>query len=341
MLNVIQELSNAQAGGHGNHWDVFKNGTDSIMQWLEAAVQRGRPLEISWLEAMEPLPELDEEEPEGTILVYSAPSEVPENDKDKADVNSPGTISAVDTVVVIGIYPEPTSKETINEVWSAYPFCREGAQAEGVLSKVYLYPNRLEARIEVELTSVGLIVVGFDPLFCLHRKIYHQDANYRFSISALAYTMQASEHTKQTIDDPDKIRHFRAAQAWAEKHGSYDPEDQAAALEAWEPEGPEDLEPLQFETGEMTLLMAASDSQFDDDAFYMGKVISVTGPSSLFDTKFWRVDIALFLSEKGPSITVPVYVAEHSFEGDWRPSVGQFVTGVLWLQLYPIGPILH
>ena len=36
-------------------------------------------------------------------------------------------------------------------------------------------------------------------------------------------------------------------------------------------------------------------------------------------------------------VVIPIYVAEHAFEGDWRPEVGQYVTGSLWLQAYALG----
>lgn len=31
MLNTAQELSDDQAGGHGNRWGVFNGGTDAVI----------------------------------------------------------------------------------------------------------------------------------------------------------------------------------------------------------------------------------------------------------------------------------------------------------------------
>ena len=50
-------------------------------------------------------------------------------------------------------------------------------------------------------------------------------------------------------------------------------------------------------------------------------------------SSFWRVDVTL-ISDEEANLTVPIYVAEKLFEGDWRPSVGKYVTGNLWMQAY-------
>jgi hypothetical protein len=36
-------------------------------------------------------------------------------------------------------------------------------------------------------------------------------------------------------------------------------------------------------------------------------------------------------------VVIPIDVAVHAFEGDWRPEAGQYVTGSLWLQAYALG----
>ena len=36
-------------------------------------------------------------------------------------------------------------------------------------------------------------------------------------------------------------------------------------------------------------------------------------------------------------VVIPIDVAEHAFEGGWRPEAGQYVTGSLGLQAYALG----
>jgi hypothetical protein len=40
------------------------------------------------------------------------------------------------------------------------------------------------------------------------------------------------------------------------------------------------------------------------------------------------------ISGEDENLIVPIHVAEDLFEGDWRPSVGKYVTGNLWMQAY-------
>lgn len=53
----------------------------------------------------------------------------------------------------------------------------------------------------------------------------------------------------------------------------------------------------------------------------------------------WRVvqeDVTGLIGEK---VILPIYVAERLFEGDWRPTVGEYVSGVLWMQGYVTGKV--
>lgn len=49
---------------------------------------------------------------------------------------------------------------------------------------------------------------------------------------------------------------------------------------------------------------------------------------------FWRLEAALV--RRDSDFVLPLYVAESLLEGDWRPTVGEFVEGSLWLQAYAI-----
>jgi hypothetical protein len=141
--------------------------------------------------------------------------------------------------------------------------------------------------------------------------------------------MRPAEQCECVIDDPDKIRRFRATDAWSAKHGKYTKADEAAALAAWQLETPEDLEPIRIDASHMKTLWPAG---FYDDAGYMGEVVCVTPDAvRMLGTSFWRVDVTLIFRED-ENLAVPVYMAENLFEGDWRPSVGKYVTGTLWMQ---------
>ena len=150
--------------------------------------------------------------------------------------------------------------------------------------------------------------------------------------------MNPPGHIEKVIDDPDEIRRSRAMEAWARKHGQCTKEDETAALAAWQPQTPEDLEPIRFNIGGGTVLLPSSNG-FSDDALYLGEVVRVTPDAvRVLDTSFWRVDVIVLRSEELGILTIPIYVSENLLEGEWRPSEGQHVTGNIWMQAYTKAP---
>ena len=240
-------------------------------------------------------------------------------------------MSRTGAMSLIGQLPGGTGRK---QLWSAYPFFGDGTEVDGFVDRLLLHPNRVEATLEIGLEN-GALISAFDPLFCLHRTLYREGISYRFSLAALAYTMTLAPQREIVIDDPDEIRQFRARTAWVEQHGKWTREDEAAALAAWQPKKPEDSEPIRFNASHTTAYWPTG---FSDDSGYLGEVVCVTpGAVRLFDTTFWCIDVKLISDDEGDLI-VPIYVSECLFEGDWRPSVGIFVTGTLWMQAYAKSP---
>jgi hypothetical protein len=305
MLNTAQELSNEQAGGHGDRWGVFAGGDETAISSLITSIEKAELFDIGLVDKAATEAIVATGEPPCLLLLYT------------------GQEKGMSRTGAMSLHVLNQAKKHL-ELWSAYPFFGNGVEVDGLL----LHPNRVEAVLEIGLDN-GAIIPAFDPLFCLHRGLYRAGETYRFSLSALAYTMKPAPHREYVIDDPDKIRHFRATDAWANKHGQYKKEDEAAALAAWQPETPEDLEPICIDASCMTMLWPAG---FSDDSGYMGEVVCVM-PNAvrMLDTVFWRVDVTL-ISGEDENLIVPIYVAENLFEGDWRPSVGKYVTGNLWMQ---------
>lgn len=311
MLHTAQELSNEEAGGHGDRWGVFAGGFETAIRRLLTTVEMAEVVAgIVDKAATEAV--VAAGEPKGVLLLYTG--------REKGHSKT-GAMSLV--------VQDPETGG--NELWSAYPFFGDGAEVDSVVYQLLLHPNHLEATLEIGLAD-GALIRAFDPLFCQHRALYKAGESYRFSLSALAYKMGPSQPCEYVIDDPDRIRHFHAADAWVKKHGQWTKEeDEAAALVAWQPETPEDLEPIRIDASQTTAIWPTG---FSDDAGYMGEVVCVTPEAvQMFDTFFWRVDVAL-VREEYANLTVPIYVAENLFEGDWRPIVGKYVTGSLWMQAY-------
>ena len=84
--------------------------------------------------------------------------------------------------------------------------------------------------------------------------------------------------------------------------------------------------------GQMAILLPSSTGPADD-AQFVGEVVQVLHRAvRVLDVDFWRVDTVVIRADE--EVVIPIYVAEHLFENDWRPEVGQYVTGSLWLQVY-------
>jgi hypothetical protein len=312
LFNTSHALSIEQAGGHGDRWSVFTGGAEDAIHKLMTTIEKAELFESGLADkaALEAI--VASGEPQGTLLLYTG---------QKKGMSQNGTMS------LIGQMPGGTGRK---QLWSAYPFFGNGVEVNGVVNQLLLHPNRVEAIIEIRLEN-RTVIPAFDTLFCHHRGLYRPVETYQFSVSALAYTMGPASHREHVITEPDKILHFHAVDAWAKKHGQYNKEDEADALAAWQPETPEDVEPIRIDASHATMHWPTG---FADDAGYMGEVVCITPDAvRMLDTSFWRVDVAL-IADKDAHFIVPIYVAENLFEGDWRPSVGAYVTGRLWMQAY-------
>ncbi|MDR2874964.1 MAG: hypothetical protein LBV44_03425 [Methylobacillus sp.] len=356
MLSTATVMSDEATGDHHrDRWNVFNGGTDAIGDEVDAMVGQGEVLDTGLASKEDIDAVIASGEPKGTLLFCDG--------KEKGARTS-GAIPIIRMntgmtggMVIFRTNKDGTAHKLEIECCSMYPIFGDGAEVEGVVENLSLFPDRLQARLTIEIASLKFLIFAYDPLFCLHRALYREGESYLFSASALAYSMRSAKGLEHVIDDPDEIRHFRAREAWYEKHGEWAPEDKAESLAAWQPQTPEDMEPIHFDMSQMTMLMPFTGAAPADDAEYSGEVVRVTPDAvNVFGTNFWRVDVTLlrsgedvagvritnshpfdFGTDKNMAVTIPIYVAENMFKGDWRPAVGEYVTGDLWLQAYVKG----
>lgn len=313
-------LTDDEAGGHGNRWGVFADDVPALIsRWLGIAVEES---EISALglgddAALERV--VANGEPVAVALLYTG--------------QRPGASNA-GLMSLIHHDPGGPGREASNQLWSAFPFFGDGVVVETEVERVCIFANRIEARLELSLPSGALLKV-FDPCFWRSRAVYRSAERYQFSVSALAYRMAPAPTREYVIDDVHEIRRFRARDAWVETHGSWTREDEEASLAAWQPESADDLEPIRIRMDEMAVLLPASSGPADD-AQFQGQVVHVTPRATqVLDVAFWRVDTIVMRADE--DLVLPIYVAERLFEDGWRPQVGQYVSGTLWLQAYATG----
>lgn len=317
LIYTARELTDDEAGGHGNRWGVFDDDVAVLFsRWLGLAIEKSELpiLGVGDKAALETV--VARGEPAAIALLYTG--------------QEPGA-SKAGLMSLIHLDAGGPGREPSNQLWSAFPFLGDGVVVEAEVEKVCMFPNRIEARLELGLAAGGLIE-AFDPCFWQNRAVYRSDHRYRFSVSALAYRMEPAPALEHVIDDEHEIRRFRAREAWVKTHGHWTREDEEASIAAWRPESPEDLEPIRIGMGEMAALLPSSSGPADD-AQFQGEVVRVTPRAvRMLDVDLWRVDTIVMRADE--DLALPIYVAERLFEGDWRPQVGQYVSGTLWLQAY-------
>lgn len=323
LLHSARQLTDDEAGGHGDHWGaVTEDVKESVLKILPEAIQKGQLPQLGMRTDREAGGLRVAGEPEAALLLH--------------DVADGGQTGRSGMLCVIELNATDDAGKPCNLVASFYPMLGEGNQIVATVSEIGLFPNRLEARLELSLQGSGAMLWAFDPLFAQHRGMYLRDEALVFSVAGLAYSMEPAPNRQHVIDDPQGIRRFRARDAWVKRHGHWSKdEDEEASLRAWKPTSPEDFEPVRFDLSHMTMLMPASEGPVDD-AGYMGEVIAVT-PDALhiLGGVLWRVDTVV-MEPEGDRVVVPIYVAERLFSDDWRPQIGEFVTGNVWMQAYPL-----
>lgn len=317
LFDIRRELTTEETGRHSHRWGIFaENAHEFLLNTLTKAVDDNDfpSFGISNRHNLEQL--ISQGEPAGFGLLHTG---------------LPTDESRNGLMMVFERGKNEVDGELSNILRSAFPLFGDGNEVVATVSRLFLFPNRLEARLELCLADGGMIE-PFDPLFWLHRGMYREGEIYRFSVAAMAYGMGAPPEVEHVIDDEDSIRRFHARQAWMEQHGTWSREDEEASLAVWQPQSPEDLEPIRISVGEAAMLVGAN-SGAADNAMYQGEAVRVI-PRALrmMGVDFWRVDAVVIRARE--DFVLPIYVAEHLFEGDWRPEVGQYVFGKLWLQAY-------
>lgn len=320
LLFSARELTEDEAGGHRKRWGVFADDVAGLVGlWLGIVVEKSEVPMLGMADKAALDVVVARGEPAAVALLYTG--------------QPPGE-SKAGLMSLIHVDAGGTGRKLSHQLWSSFPFLGEGVAVEAEVEQICLFPNRSEARLELSLSGGG-VIEAFDPCFWQSRAVYRRDERYRFVVSALAYRMELAPAQEHVIDDEPEIRRFRARDAWVKTHGHWTREDEKASLAAWQPKSPVDLEPIRVSMGQMAALLPSSSGPADD-AQFQGEVVRITPRAvRILDSAFWRVDTVVMRADD--KLTLPIYVAERLFEGDWRPRVGQYVRGTLWLQAYATG----
>lgn len=319
LLATVRLLSVDEAGGHGDKWDVFAEDVDRFIAYaLTMAVKEGDVV-------------IDEMKDSSTIPTNEEPVSILQSfGSQKVQSDS---ISAI--VTVLGS-AEDENHGRINTLISFFPMFSTDISYRANISGIDLFPNRLEARLWLEINNLPFNLCIFDTMFGVNRGKYERETSYAVVFSGLAYYMRSTEGDEFKIEDEEGIRKHRATNAWVEKHDFFSREtDLEAALSSWEPSSPKDLEPVVFDLSRRRTYMPHD--SFADDAQFAGEVVRVIPDDIILcDVSFWRVDVnvGIFEDEDETGFIIPFYITEKQFEEKWRPEVGEWVSGNSWINGY-------
>lgn len=315
LLKYAKELNEEESGGMGDKWDLFGDDTRlTISKILPVAAGHGKVL-INEMEDRTTIPEGVEPV---AVLYYPIESD-----------DASGSDGGVVTLLLEGKNDEG---EKINELCSMFPMFYTDIRYGSAITLIELFPNRCEARLWLSIPNLPFSVCIFDTMFGVHRSKYISEANYEVILSGMAYRMRSTAGDEYRIEDEESIARHRATDAWVKKHGSfYRDTDLETALAEWNPESSEDLEPVVFDLSRMRSYMPHD--IYADDGQFAGEVVRVyPNAIEMFGVSFWRVDVAVaqFETDEENSFIIPYFIPENRFEGEWRPNVGEWVSGNGW-----------
>ena len=185
---IITEISNEEAGAHGDHLGIFLREPVDLLKELPQIIQESQVILTFSDNKSAKQYAFPESEPRGALLVWP--------------IQRFGLI----TVIRLG------AQNSANELISAYPWVSEGVQHPVRLQKIRLWPNRLEAQIQGALgTEEEMTVTFFDPLFAANRIFYKKDEFYQFILAGFPYTLEITHSEPITISGQDKVRRLRSA----------------------------------------------------------------------------------------------------------------------------------
>lgn len=207
------------------------------------------------------------------------------------------------------------SADEPNLLVSWYPWVSEGVEHGLRISKVRLWPSRLEAIVEGVIDGM-MEVEFFDTLFARHREYYQPEKEYRFVLSGFAYSCGKVETPDVIIiDKPDAIRRHRQI-----LHDMGNDDD------------PDDPSPLELHTEGMAMFLPLKGGLRNEYSF-SGPIKSVRETEWMgLPTRVFRTTIGRHLHTDA-DIDLDIYVTPHCLKGE-PPKPGDDFRGTLWLQGY-------
>jgi|GEM_PF-6735157 len=287
-------LSEEEAGGHGDVWDLFDKGVDDFLV---------RRLPIL-LKHADPLPDPQTSPTRGKLLRYRENNDI-------------GIIAAVeitdeDRMLLSSLYPE-----------------FRGIEHQAQIEEIELFPNRLEARVVISLPNILKEITFFDTRFLIAGRQYEEDSRYTVELAALAIYVEKAKSDPIVIDDPEEIEKYRARMHWLQTHDRYTQEEEAQALELYRREVDGPLEPVVLQTNQMSIWL--DERGREDLVLFQGEIVKILpNETEIFGNRFKCFHIAIHFFPDDDLI-LPLYIHTKLISEDKSFQCGDYIFGDAWI----------
>lgn len=292
---ALIELSDEEAGGHGERWSIFIDDLNEFARRiLPQAVREARTAACyADTSVARPMP-LPPSEPEGAVLSW------------------PLQDFGMFFVIRLG----DASRK--GELVSAFPRASDGVEHVVDLEAIRLWPNRLEAQIEGLVGGGAVPITFFDTLFARHRGFYQKHRRYRFILAGFPYRIEVCESPPVVIDDPERVSALRRAMNPDDRNEQ--PDSEPLIIQT---KGMAALFPLSDGAGDDYEFQGPVKSITELDSEMLG-----------CRTWRIRVTVARFGDLSDDDFDIDLYVTDKVLEGGPTPKIGDDVRGIFWLQGY-------
>lgn len=213
-------------------------------------------------------------------------------------------------------------------VKTAFPSFNSPYKVSAVVERIIRGQSNTQAVLRLNLGN-NSIVYAYDSLYSVNHAQYQKDQTYIAHLNAWAYELEAvAEHEQLVVDDPASIKHHRALNAILAEHNGVAPENLQELINDWQPQTPEDHEPVTVDFSKMVAYLYGETLGQEDEAWFQGNIVGKTTMQFMQD-EYTLYDVTLVLEDDLPAILIRIATKNDLYKNF---NIGEYIRGNLWIQ---------
>ena len=159
--------------------------------------------------------------------------------------------------------------------------------------------------------------------------LYKKNQTYKVQLNAFAYELEkVSDHEQIIVDDPASIKHHRALNSILAEHNGVAPENLQELINDWQPQTPEDHEPVTVDFSKMVAYLYGETLGQEDEAWFQGNIVGKTTMQFMQD-EYTLYDVTLVLEDDLSAILIRIATKNVLYKNF---NIGEYIRGNLWIQ---------